>query len=172
MKVKACNAILDNEQRCNKTYQLHEVYLRDPYDAQRSSIEYLCRFCYDRLVKEMNERISDFDRKLKNQIYEINRQRVAAKEYDMPYRNESLEMKISDLRTLVKRISNGECRNEFCRKLLTSLQQGERVYTATTFRVNGKRHYTWNYCSHQCFKSIKGKCGVFNLEQSKQKVLA
>lgn len=168
--MKSCNAILENNQKHGSTWNLHEVYFRDPFDRRNCESIDMCEYHYNDVMKVMNERVVDFARKRDNLISERNRERATAKEYDTYYLDIK-QPKIEDLRKLVRKMMNNECRNIFCLQDLTKLDKDKKIYTVHTFRPSGKRHYTFNFCSIKCFNGMKGRCGIRMMIQNKQRTL-
>lgn len=169
--MKSCNVLLDNDQKCNKTFNLHLVCFFDPYDPQRNSYVHVCRFHYDSIIKEVNEEIISLTLKLKNKIYEDKLQRKTAKENDVIYQAGALQYSIDSMRERLKKMSLNQCRNIFCNANLQTNDINKKLYSVSTFKPNGRRHNTFYLCSPKCFNIIKGKFGIPTMIQNKQKAL-
>lgn len=99
--------------------------------------------------------------KLANLIAEAGRLRRIAREYDTYVNNDALQLKIEDLKALIKNTQNNECKNMFCNQNLRQLEQKEKIYSVHVFKPNGRRWYSFYYCSLKCFNNMKGKCGLY-----------
>lgn len=98
--------------------------------------------------------------KLSNMISEQARLRRIARENDVFRDNTIIQLKIEDLKSLIKKLQNNECKNFFCNQDLTRLEPGKKLYSVSTFRSSGRRHYTFYYCSLRCFNIIRSRCGL------------
>jgi hypothetical protein len=155
----SCNQLLDVNLKCGKPYGLHGIYFHDPNSKKNCELINICRYCYDILAKEMQETITARVRDRENLKATRNRQRAIAKAYGAPY-NDHIQFALDDVSKLIYNLSTNTCKNIFCNANLLKLPIDSKIYTATTFKPSGRRHYTWNFCSEKCFKSMKGKCGV------------
>ena len=156
----SCNYLNENDVRCNKTYGLHNLFFRDPYAPASSQFIDLCKWHYDIIIGEMTERVKGFQMKLVNMISEAARLRRIARESDIYVGNSATQQKIEDLRELIKKITNNECKNIFCMQNLRQLEQKQRIYSVHTFKPSGRRHYTFYYCSLKCYNIMRAKCGL------------
>lgn len=151
---------MDNDQRCNKTWQLHDIYLKDPNSPSSSLLLNLCKTHYDFLTDETTHRIRDFQRKILNLEAEKARLRHTAKEYDTYYDGTKIQQKIDDLKVLSRKIQGGECKNYYCMQDLTKLERESKLYSAHTFKPSGRRQFSFYFCSLKCFNIFKAKCGL------------
>ena len=157
-----CNYIKENGFKCGSTTLLSEIYFRDPYIKSNRDFVELCHIHYKYLIKEMTETIITLARRRDNLYSQRNREKIIAKENDSFY-SDLLTPKIDNLKNLLKKKMNNECRNMFCMNNLQKLGPDEKIFTVTTFTPMGKRHYTFNFCSLKCFTIMKGKCGIQRL---------
>src|SRR5690242_5422558 len=111
--IGSCNFIKDNGMRCGSSFLLSEIYFRDPYVKSNREFVEFCHIHYKQLIKEMTERVILLARQRDNLFSNRNRERILAKENDTYYRDLK-QPKIDDLKTLLKKIMNNECRNIFC----------------------------------------------------------
>lgn len=136
----SCNYLNENNVRCNKTYNLHNLFFRDPYAPTSSQFVDLCKWHYDLIVGEMTERTRQFQMKLSNMISEAARSRKIARENGIYHRNDNITQKIEDLKELIKKITSNECKNIFCMQNLRQLEQRQRIYSVHAFKPSGRRH--------------------------------
>ena len=169
--MKTCNAILDTDDKCNKTFNLHQVYFIDPYSPESSVYIMLCRPHYDAIIKDLNEELVTMQRQIANLRYEDKKQRKIAKENDVIYQAGTLQYKLERMQEIYKKKALNQCRNIFCQADLTKLDRDKRIYSVTTFKPSGRRHNTFYLCSIKCFNIIKGKCGIRTILQNKQSTL-
>lgn len=156
----SCNFINEYNNRCNRTYELHNMQFRDPYSI--STIEQcdLCKTHYDQVTSDTVERVRGFQMKLSNMIAESSRLTRIAKENDTYYKNDAMQQKIEKLKELIRTIQNDECKNYFCNQNLRQLNREQRLFSVSTFRQSGRRQYTFYFCSLKCFNIFKGRCGI------------
>lgn len=155
-----CNFLDDKGNRCNKTYNLHSLYFRDPYSPTSSQFIDLCKWHYDAITADTTERIRGFQMKLSNLISESARLRKIARENGTYIRNEVMTQKIEDLKALIKKITTNECKNFFCMANLRELERYAKLYSVHTFKPSGRRHYTFYYCSLKCYNIMRARCGL------------
>lgn len=166
-----CNYILESDQRCGSTFLLHEIYFRDPENKSNRQFTYICKTHYDQIMREMTEKIKTLTFKRDNLIAERNKERIIAQQNDQRY-NDQKQQKIEDLRIIIKKILTNECRNIFCMKTLQGNNERMKFFSAHTFLPNGKRHYTFYFCSNRCMQSLRGKCGIITLTIHGQRTLS
>lgn len=155
----SCNALTDYNRRCDRTFDLSNLIFRDPFHPSTLETADLCKFHYNGIVGELNEHIDEYKRKIKNLKFQISTYKQAQKQNDTYYDTNLIQSKIDDIRTLIKNQLLNECKNIFCRQNLRQLERYSRLYSVHTFRPNGRRHYTFYFCSVKCFNIMKGKCG-------------
>lgn len=156
----SCSCLTINNNRCNGTYQLHTLIFRDPYAPSNLEQADICKAHYDQLCLNMLERIRENTMKIANLISQKSRERKIAKEYGNFYNETRIQQKIEDLIEQQKHMQTRECRNFLCMKDLTTLDQNEKLFSVHSFALNGKRQYTFYFCSLKCFGFMKGQCGI------------
>jgi len=155
----SCNFINDYNNRCNRTYQLHNIQFRDPYNSIIEQVD-LCKTHYDQITSDTIQRVRDFQMQLANMIAENARLKRLAKENDTYIRNDARDQKVESLKELIRRVQNDECKNYFCNFNLRQLPERQKLFSASSFKPSGRRHYTFYYCSLKCFNIMKGRCGI------------
>lgn len=155
-----CYYIKDNYQRCSSTFNLHNILFRDPYSPGFIQSVDICELHYRYLIEELMGDQKDKQRKIEKLRYEIATYKKVGKENDIYYDTKPIYAEIEQQREFIKYQLNNECKNIFCRKNLSILNKGEKLYSVTTFSQNGKRHYTFYFCSLKCYNIMKGKCGI------------
>jgi hypothetical protein len=123
----------------------------------------LCKWHTEEIIQQTTYRVKDFQMKLSNLISENARLKKIARDYDTYTNNAAIEQKIQDLKELIKRIQNNECKNFFCNKSLRELEQKEKIFSVHVFKPSGRRWYSFYYCSLACFNTMKGRCGMISL---------
>lgn len=156
----SCSFIEDNGNFCNRTYLLHNLFFRDPYAVGSPELTDICKRHYEILTGESLERIRGFQMKLANMISEAARLRKIALANGVYLDNNATQQKIEDLKALIKKIQNSECKNFFCNNDLTKLERFTKLYSVHAFKPSGRRHYTFYYCSLKCYNIMRAKCGL------------
>lgn len=154
----SCNYMYDDGRRCSKTYNLHNFFFRDPNSLTSSIFIDLCKWHTDEICGNIVARTKDFQMKLTNLIAESARLRRIARENDTYYNNMMIQQKIEDLRELIKKVQNNECKNFFCNANLKNIH--DKLYSVHVFKPGGRRWYTFYYCSLRCYNNMKAKCGL------------
>src|SRR5690348_15608458 len=108
-----CNYLIDNGEHCNKTFQLHNLYFRDPYAVVSGELVDLCKAHYEEIVLIFTDRVKQLQIKLSNLISEQARYRKIARENGVYHNNQIQLQRIEDLKELIKKITSGECKNFF-----------------------------------------------------------
>lgn len=155
-----CSFLLENGDHCNKTFQLHNLYFRDPYAIITSDLIDLCKWHYDEIVLLFTDRVKQLQMKLSNMISEQARYRKIARDNGVYRSNETQEQRIQDLKELIKRITSTECKNFLCMANLTRLERYSKLYSVHLFKQSGRRQFTFYFCSLKCFNIIRSKCGL------------
>lgn len=156
----SCNFIDENNNRCNKTYQLHSLYFKDP-TSNTPEFADLCKWHYDKITDELIERTRGFQMKLANMISENARLTKIARANGVYHANSNIQQKISDMKDLIRKVQNNECKNYFCNANLSHLERYQKVYSVHAFKPSGRRHYSFYYCSFKCFNIMRAKCGLY-----------
>ncbi len=167
----SCNYIDLNGRRCDKTYQLHEFYFRDPYHNSNCFSVDLCKWHADAELLRTTTRLKELQLKLTNLIAESARLRRIAKENDTYANNETKQQRIEDLKELIKKVQSNECKNDFCNQNLRQLENKSKLYSCHIFKPSGRRWYSFYFCSEKCFNIFKGRCGIETLLSTGQTTL-
>jgi len=132
----------------------------NPYIISDVELAQVCKYCYDRIIKELNGNIVSLIRTRDNLQIVAGREKVLASKAGNLYYKDTKRQKIEDLTKLIKEIAMNQCRNDLCMKNLTKLPQDSKLYSVSTFKPYGKRHHTFYLCSLNCFKRMKAIFGI------------
>lgn len=163
-----CNYLSLNNERCNSTYLLHEVYFRNPEHKLEKEFIDICKTHYDEIIREMQEQIKILTRTKDNLKYSIKLARSESRKQDIIYDASNDYSKLDNIITRIKTITNSQCRNDFCNKELMLLGNQSKIWTAHTFKPNGKRHLSFNFCCLNCMNRLRSKCGLPTMIQRGQ----
>jgi len=167
----SCSAFLDNNERCVSKYILHTVLFMNT-SANDVELAQVCKSCYDRIMRVLNERITELSRKRDNLQAARNREIAIIKQQQEYYHYTDLKLaKIQDLTKIVKDMALNQCRNNFCMKNLNSIGKDDKLYSVSTFKPYGKRHHTFYLCSGKCFRRMKAIFGIIENRPSGQQLL-
>lgn len=166
--IGSCNAINTYGNRCNSMYQLHNLLFRKPDAPTDLELVDLCKTHYDQLTTNFQERIKENTMKISNLIAQKARERRLAKDAGNYYDDKRIQQKIDDTIEFQKYVQTRECRNFLCMKDLTKLNINEKLYSVHSFRLDGRRQFTFYFCSLSCFNFMRGQCGIKTLIQKGQ----
>lgn len=155
-----CNYILDNDQRCNKTFSLHGIIFLNPETPGTIERIDLCEKHYGMITDDHTQRVRGFQMSLKNTISENEKRKKIARSNDTFYEESLMRRKIVDLRELLSHINISECKNYLCMADISKIDQFKKIYTVITLKPSNKIQYKFYFCSLKCFNSFKARCGI------------
>jgi len=167
---RICNAYLDNDAKCQSKYQLHTILFFYTSENQVELVQ-VCKPCYERIMKVLNEPIVTLTRKRDNLIAKRAQDARIAKEYGNVFYKDTERQKIEDLTTVIKNMALNQCRNYLCMKNLQTLGLDAKIFSVSTYKPSGKRHQTFYLCSLKCFKRMKAIFGETEKQSSGQQLL-
>jgi hypothetical protein len=166
-----CSAFLDNNERCYSRYILHTILFMD-ISSNDVELVQVCKSCYDRIMRVLNERLVTLSRKRDNLQASRNQEIAIIKQQQEYYHYTDLKInKIQDLTKIIKDMALNQCRNDLCMKNLNNLGKDEKIFSVSTFKPYGKRHHTFYLCSRKCFRRMKAIFGVIEIRPTGQTLL-
>lgn len=156
----SCFYLFDSRARCNRTYNLHTILFRNPESPSFIEQVDLCKPHYEEIIGQMTEYVRQFQMDLTNLISKSARDRKIARENGIYRSNDFVYKKIEDLKALIKRTQNDECKNFLCRQNLRDLDMSRKLFSVHTFKQSGRRHYSFYFCSLKCYNFMKARCGL------------
>jgi hypothetical protein len=156
----SCNYLNENNNRCNKTFSLNNLFFRDPYAPTNSQFVDLCKWHYEEIIRFYNDEIQEMQRERDNLRVMMKEVQIIAKKSDIYYKNDADQMRYDNLRALIKIFTTAQCKNIFCKQRLSVMGRDKKIYSVHTFKSNGKRHYSFYFCSLKCYNIVRAKCGL------------
>jgi len=156
----SCNFILDNDQRCKSTYNIHGIIFLNPETPGTLERIDLCKLHHDHLTEEHTQRVREYQMKINNLIVENIKRKKIARANDTYYDESIIKRQIDDTRIILKQITILECKNYFCNADLSKIDKYKKVYTAITLKSSNKKCFVFYFCSNKCFNSFKARCGL------------
>uniref|UniRef100_A0AAT9JG46 ORF12 n=1 Tax=Nitrosopumilaceae spindle-shaped virus TaxID=3065433 RepID=A0AAT9JG46_9VIRU len=169
--IGTCNFIDDNDNRCNKTYNLQGIIFLNPETPSIIERIDLCKLHYGMITDDHTQRVRAFQMALKNTISENQKRKQIARANDTFYEESLMLRKIADLRELLSSINVSECKNYLCMANISKIDQYKKIYTVITLKPSNKVQYKFYFCSLRCFNIFKARCGILQPIQHGQMIL-